>query len=97
MSGMTALNAGGNDAPQQDLVVLVDVDDRAAMTPKERAELVLSFARVLHVKDQGITEAHAECVVDIFLQRDWHCRVEVFDAASDGEAIPGFGEEHFPF
>jgi len=31
---------------QQDLVVPLVVDDRAAMTPRERAELVLSFARV---------------------------------------------------
>src|SRR5262249_16159638 len=41
---------------QQDLVVPLVVDDRAAMTPRERAELVLSFARVLHVNGESTNE-----------------------------------------
>jgi hypothetical protein len=41
---------------QRDLIVPLVADDRTAMTPKERAELVLSSARVLHV-DPSVTSA----------------------------------------
>jgi len=38
---------------QQDLVAPRVLDDRAAMTPRERAELVLSFARLLYVNGES--------------------------------------------
>src|SRR5262249_60871317 len=41
---------------QQDLGVPLVVDDRAAMTPRERAELVLSFARLLYVNGESTDE-----------------------------------------
>jgi len=41
---------------QQNLVVPRVLDDRAAMTPRERAELVLSFARVLYVNGESTHE-----------------------------------------
>jgi uncharacterized membrane protein YjjB (DUF3815 family) len=44
---------------QQDLVVPLVADDRVPMTPKERAELVLSFARVLHVNGESTDETMA--------------------------------------
>jgi uncharacterized membrane protein YjjB (DUF3815 family) len=41
---------------QQDLVVPRVRDDRAAMTPRERAKLVLSFARLLYVNGESTDE-----------------------------------------
>src|SRR5262245_30310950 len=44
---------------RQDLVAPLVVDDGAAMTSKERAELVLSFARVLYVNGESTDETMA--------------------------------------
>src|SRR5262245_30097392 len=63
---------------QQDLVVPLVRDDREATTPPERAELVLSFARVLYVNGEstGETIAAAERLgnslnLDASIQARW--------------------------
>jgi uncharacterized membrane protein YjjP (DUF1212 family) len=49
----------GNGGQAPDLLVPIVLDDRAVMTLKERAELVLSLAQVLHVNGQSTGETVA--------------------------------------
>src|SRR2546425_7277731 len=51
--------AGAGDRDQQEPPLPLSLEDRAVMTLQERSELVLSFARVLHVNGQSTEETMA--------------------------------------
>src|SRR3989442_3135851 len=55
--GVAPARAGDRD--QQDPPLPLSLEDRAVMTLQERSELVLSFARVLHVNGQSTEETVA--------------------------------------
>lgn len=53
---MTEDLAPGSARDREDVLVPRRLEDRAVMTSRERAELVLSFARVLQVNGQSTDE-----------------------------------------
>src|SRR5712692_4743480 len=55
--GVAPARAGDRD--QQEPPLPLSLEDRAVMTLRERSELVLSFARVLHVNGQSTDETVA--------------------------------------
>src|SRR6266852_5070803 len=55
--GVAPARAGDRD--QQEPPLPLSLEDRAVMTLQERSELVLSFARVLHVNGQSTKETVA--------------------------------------
>src|SRR3989442_10626958 len=55
--GVPSARAGDRD--QQEPPLPLSLEDRAVMTLQERSELVLSFARVLHVNGQSTEETMA--------------------------------------